>query len=36
MVQFHPEELVGFHEPSLRLFTAFVEACLTRRARREY
>ena len=27
MVQFHPEELVDFHEPSQRLFAAFVEAC---------
>jgi putative glutamine amidotransferase len=26
-VQFHPEDLVGFHEPSQRLFRAFVEAC---------
>jgi putative glutamine amidotransferase len=34
MVQFHPEELVDFHEPSRRLFGAFVGACLTRRARR--
>jgi putative glutamine amidotransferase len=34
MVQYHPEELVGFHQPSQRLFSAFVEACLTRRARR--
>jgi putative glutamine amidotransferase len=30
MVQFHPEELVGFHEPSQRLFAAFVEACQAR------
>jgi putative glutamine amidotransferase len=30
MVQFHPEELVGFHEPSQRLFSAFVEACRAR------
>ncbi|MDQ6675062.1 MAG: gamma-glutamyl-gamma-aminobutyrate hydrolase family protein [Chloroflexota bacterium] len=30
MVQFHPEELVGFHEPSQRLFNAFVEACRVR------
>jgi len=45
MVQFHPEELVGFHAPSQRLFSAFVEACrarrtplaaLTTRARRAY
>jgi putative glutamine amidotransferase len=27
MVQFHPEELFGFHEPSQRLFDAFVTAC---------
>lgn len=26
-VQFHPEDLVGFHAPSRRLFDAFVEAC---------
>ena len=26
-VQFHPEDLVGFHEPSRRLFAAFVETC---------
>jgi putative glutamine amidotransferase len=30
MVQFHPEELVETHEPSLRLFTAFIEACRAR------
>ena len=30
MVQYHPEELVGFHAPSQRLFTAFVEACRAR------
>ena len=30
MVQFHPEELVDFHDPSLRLMTAFVEACRAR------
>jgi putative glutamine amidotransferase len=30
-VQFHPEDLVGFHEPSQRLFAAFVEACSSRR-----
>jgi gamma-glutamyl-gamma-aminobutyrate hydrolase PuuD len=30
MVQFHPEELVGFHEPSQRLFTTFVDACRAR------
>jgi putative glutamine amidotransferase len=30
MVQFHPEELVGYHEPSQRLFAAFVEACRAR------
>jgi gamma-glutamyl-gamma-aminobutyrate hydrolase PuuD len=27
MVQFHPEELFEFHEPSQRLFRAFVNAC---------
>jgi putative glutamine amidotransferase len=26
-VQFHPEELVPGHEPSARLFAAFVAAC---------
>jgi putative glutamine amidotransferase len=26
-VQFHPEDLVAFHEPSQRLFRAFVQAC---------
>jgi putative glutamine amidotransferase len=26
-VQFHPEDLVGFHEPSQRLFGAFIDAC---------
>ena len=26
-VQFHPEDLVGLHEPSRRLFRAFVETC---------
>ncbi len=30
MVQYHPEELVGYHAPSQRLFTAFVEACRAR------
>jgi putative glutamine amidotransferase len=30
MVQYHPEELVGFHAPSQRLFSAFVEACRAR------
>ena len=30
MVQFHPEELVGFHEPSQRLFSEFVTACQAR------
>jgi putative glutamine amidotransferase len=30
MVQFHPEELVDFHEPSRRLFSAFVDACRAR------
>lgn len=30
MVQFHPEELVGFHQPSQRLFAEFVEACRAR------
>ncbi len=34
MVQFHPEELVDFHAPSLRLMTAFVEACTARGGRR--
>jgi putative glutamine amidotransferase len=29
-VQFHPEELVDFHEPSRRLFAAFVQACQVR------
>ncbi len=29
-VQFHPEDLVGFHEPSRRLFSAFVRACAER------
>jgi putative glutamine amidotransferase len=29
MVQFHPEELVGFHQPSQRLFAEFVTACRT-------
>jgi putative glutamine amidotransferase len=29
MVQFHPEELVGFHQPSQRLFSEFVTACQT-------
>jgi putative glutamine amidotransferase len=33
MVQYHPEELVAFHEPSQRLFSAFIEACRTRMAR---
>ena len=32
-VQFHPEELVGFHAPSQRLFQALVEAAIQRRAR---
>jgi putative glutamine amidotransferase len=39
MVQYHPEELVDFHEPSQRLFGAFVEACRARispRALRAY
>ncbi|GAC1315522.1 MAG: gamma-glutamyl-gamma-aminobutyrate hydrolase family protein [Chloroflexota bacterium] len=27
MVQYHPEELVGAHEPSRRLLEAFVQAC---------
>ncbi len=35
MVQFHPEELVGFHEPSQRLFSAFVDACRGRARSRE-
>jgi putative glutamine amidotransferase len=30
MVQFHPEELVGFHQPSQQLFSAFVNACRAR------
>jgi putative glutamine amidotransferase len=30
-VQFHPEELVPEHEPSRRLFRAFVAACAARR-----
>lgn len=30
-VQFHPEDLVGHHEPSRRLFRAFVQACQRRR-----
>jgi gamma-glutamyl-gamma-aminobutyrate hydrolase PuuD len=30
MVQFHPEELFGFHEPSHRLFSAFIDACRVR------
>jgi len=30
MVQYHPEELVGYHAPSQRLFAAFVDACRTR------
>jgi putative glutamine amidotransferase len=30
MVQFHPEELVGYHAPSQRLFAAFVDACRAR------
>jgi putative glutamine amidotransferase len=29
-VQFHPENLVGTHEPSRRLFEAFVAACAER------
>jgi len=29
-VQFHPENLVGSHEPSRRLFAAFVAACAQR------
>jgi putative glutamine amidotransferase len=29
-VQFHPENLVGSHEPSRRLFAAFVAACAER------
>jgi putative glutamine amidotransferase len=33
MVQFHPEELVDFHSPSLRLMSAFVEACKARALR---
>jgi putative glutamine amidotransferase len=30
MVQYHPEELFAFHEPSQRLFRAFVKACTAR------
>jgi putative glutamine amidotransferase len=30
MVQFHPEELVETHQPSQRLFSAFIEACRAR------
>ncbi len=30
-VQFHPEDLVGFHEPSQRLFRAFVQAAAGQR-----
>jgi putative glutamine amidotransferase len=33
MVQYHPEELVAFHEPSQRLFGAFIDACKARMAR---
>lgn len=33
-VQFHPEELTSTHEPSRRLFRAFVEACRRRRMAR--
>jgi gamma-glutamyl-gamma-aminobutyrate hydrolase PuuD len=29
-VQFHPEDLVGFHAPSQRLFGALVEAAQVR------
>lgn len=29
-VQFHPEDLVGFHQPSQRLLGAFVQACAER------
>jgi putative glutamine amidotransferase len=32
MVQFHPEELVELHEPSTRLFQAFVDACRARKS----
>ena len=31
-VQFHPEDLVGFHDPSRRLLEAFVAACSRTRA----
>ena len=31
-VQFHPEDLLGFHEPSRRLLDAFVAACARTRA----
>jgi putative glutamine amidotransferase len=34
-VQFHPEDLVGFHAPSQRLFRAFVQACSERSPARE-
>jgi gamma-glutamyl-gamma-aminobutyrate hydrolase PuuD len=30
MVQYHPEELVGSHQPSRRLFGAFIAACQAR------
>jgi putative glutamine amidotransferase len=30
-VQFHPEDLVGFHAPSQRLFESFIAACRARR-----
>jgi putative glutamine amidotransferase len=33
-VQFHPEDLVDFHEPSQRLFAALVDVCRQRRERR--
>lgn len=33
-VQFHPEDLVGHHAPSQRLFSAFVQACAERMERR--
>jgi putative glutamine amidotransferase len=35
MVQYHPEELVAFHEPSRRLFAAFVAACQARMGQRQ-
>lgn len=34
-VQFHPEELVGFHQPSQRLFRALVDVCRARPRRHQ-